>query len=71
MKFYITFGQIHTHSINGITIDKDCIVEIECDNYDAARERAFDLFGKKFSFIRVTDDIQRSLHFFPRGIIKL
>ena len=26
MKFYISFGQVHVHSVNGKTFDKDCLV---------------------------------------------
>jgi len=32
-KFYVTMGQVHTHSINGKTIDKDCVVEIQAEKY--------------------------------------
>ena len=44
-KFYVTFGQVHTHSVNGKTFDKDSVAEIEAPNEREARDKAFDLFG--------------------------
>ncbi len=70
-KYYITFGQIHTHSINGITFDKDIVAEITADTYEEARKKAFELFGNKFAFIRQTNDLETLLQWFPRGIIKI
>ena len=29
---YFSFGQTHTHSFNGHTLDKDCIVKITAEN---------------------------------------
>lgn len=69
MKIYISFGQTHTHSINGKTFDKDCLAAIEAPNHDEGRKIAFELFGPKFSFSHEkVDDI---LHYFPRGIIEV
>lgn len=67
MKFYVSFGQTHVHSMNGVTIDKDCVVEIEAGTYNRAREAALSMFGVKFS--RVYSDPE--LAFFTRGIIRL
>lgn len=46
MKAYFTFGQCHTHSYNGMTLDKDCVVEITADD---PREVMHELFGVKWS----------------------
>ncbi|MCP4180984.1 MAG: hypothetical protein GY756_24740 [bacterium] len=72
MKVYITFGQIHVHSINGKTLDKDCVAAIECNDYSDGREKAFEYFGGVFhncySEKKFNDDI---LSYFPRGVIEI
>ena len=68
MKFYITFGQIHTHSINGKTFDKDCIAEITAKNRDEAHGKAMKIFNRVFhNCLKEIPD----MNFFPRGIIKI
>ena len=69
MKFYITLGQKHTHSINGKTFDKDTVALIECSNIQIAEETAFNYFGAEFSRVLPEDKIDLSLY--PKGIIKL
>lgn len=68
MKYYISFGQVHVHSINRKTIDKDCLVELEAGSHMEARVKAMDLFKGKFhrSFEKLPD-----MKFFLRGVIKL
>ncbi len=68
MILYISFGQIHVHSINGKTLDKDCIAAIKCDNYEEGRAKAFEWFEGKFAFdyLEMSDE---TLSYFPRGII--
>ena len=68
MKYYISMGQIHTHSIEGKTIDKDCIVEIEAEGRTAAQEMAYKMFGREYSFVY---NERPNMVFFPRGIIQL
>lgn len=67
-KFYFTFGQIHTHSVNGVTFDKDIVVEISALSYDNAREIMVAIFGLKWAF---QYDKKPDMSFFPRGIYKL
>ena len=67
MKVYVTFGQAHTHSIGGRTIDRDCVVVIDCDNYAEGRAKAFELFGKKFAFC-YPDDNSVDMRYYPRGL---
>ena len=68
MKVYVTFGQKHAHRITNATLDKDCVLEINCDSHEDAREIAFDLFdGKFFS----TYEKKPDMDYFPRGIIVL
>jgi len=66
-KFYISFGQIHVHSVNGKTFDKDSLAEIEAETHGEARDIAFSLFGDKF-FTSYTEK-SLNLEYFPRGII--
>ena len=68
MKTYFTFGQIHTHSINGQTLDKDWVVEIETKTREEAREKMFELFGRKWA---IQYSKKPTMSFFPKGIIKL
>ncbi len=67
MKFYISFGQIHTHLINGMTIDKDCLVGLEAEDHMHAHMQAMDMFGPKFCFVYSK---QPDMKFFPRGVIE-
>lgn len=64
-KAYFTFGQTHVHSVNGITFDKDCVVEIEAED---PRAKMLETFGPKWGF---EYDEPPDLRHFPRGIIKL
>ena len=72
MKTYVTFGQIHTHSVNGITFDKDCVAVIEADTASAGRDKAFSLFGRKFC-TTYTDAtyVESIMKHFPRGYIEV
>ena len=64
-KTYITFGQVHVHSINGKTFDKDCVAEV-----DLPEKEAREIFHPKFCF-SYTDLSKLDMSFFPRGIIQL
>lgn len=69
-KYYFTFGQIHTHSYNGKTLDKDCVVEISADSSNEAREKMFGLFGQKWGL--QYDSLEKlHLEFYPKGITKI
>lgn len=71
MKTYITFGQVHTHSINGITLDKDCVAAIEHSEDDDGHEIAMKMFDGKFCFTYPNNIREDILHYFPRGIIEI
>lgn len=70
MKVYISFGQIHVHSVNRKTFDKDSIAVIECKDYEEGRKKAFEYFDDKFHNCwneeEFTDEL---LSYFPRGLI--
>jgi len=70
-KFYITFGQIHVHSVNGKTFDKDSLCEIEAESHREAHDRAMDVFNGIFHECVDEEKLEKYLPYFPRGIIKL
>tara|TARA_R110000744_G_C19371578_1_gene562724 strand:- start:22632 stop:22853 length:222 start_codon:yes stop_codon:yes gene_type:complete len=72
MKTYVTFGQAHTHSINGKTLNKDTVAVIESESAEAGREMAFDLFCDKFCFEYPEEHWDDSkMHYFPKGYVKV
>jgi hypothetical protein len=68
-KYWISFGQTHTHSVNGKTLDKDCLLEIEAENEEAARNQVIALIGLKWA--NIYEELEGNLEYFPRGVIKL
>ena len=66
--FYVTLGQSHIHSVGGKTFDKDCVATIDADNYEDARNKVFEIFGKKFCFVY---EEKPNMSFYPRGLMKL
>ena len=73
MKTYITFGQIHVHSVSGRTFDKDCIAVIEAPTKEEGRAKAFEIFNGVFhrSFAGDEFDHDKMMPFFPRGLIEV
>jgi len=69
MLMYISFGQQHTHRVNGITFDCDSLALIKCADHAEGRERAFELFGPKFMTDYREEDLDRIIEHFPRGVI--
>lgn len=63
--YYLTFGQDHTHRINGTTWDCDVVCAIKADSYEEMRRIAFENFGPKFA---TTYTEKPEMEFFPRGI---
>ena len=72
MKTFVTFGQVHTHSINGKTLDKNCVAVINHNLPSEGRKKAFEFFGNKFCFEypENTFDLD-SMKYFPRGFIEI
>ena len=69
-KYYFTFGQNHTHRVNGIAWDCDSVCCIEAEDSKQARQKMFDNFGLVWAF--QYDDIEKvKIEYFPRGIINL
>lgn len=67
-KFYVSFGQIHTHIMGDQMFDRDCIAEIRSESREEAHEKAFELFGYRWSMLY--DNIP-DMSYFPRGIIEI
>ncbi len=71
-KTYVTFGSDHTHSVNGKTLDKDCVAVINCDDAEQGREMAFEFFGRKFCFEYPEEHFDHSnMHYYRRGFIEV
>ena len=71
MKTYVTFGQDHTHRVNGKTFDCDCVAVINHAD-DNGRELAFEIFGRQFCFEYSEERFNHSsMHYYPRGLIEV
>lgn len=68
MKWYITFGQKHTHSVGGKTFDKDCVAVIEDTTPERCDRMALSVFKGEFHghSARVPD-----MSYYPRGFIEV
>lgn len=70
-KFYITFGQVHVHSVNGKTFDKNCLAELESETKWEAHKTAMDIFNKMFHQVLSEGELKDALPYYPRGVIKV
>ena len=70
-KFYITFGQIHAHSIAGKTYDRNCLAELEAETPEEAHKTAMRIFNGKFHNCHPESKLAEVLPYFPRGVIKV
>ena len=67
-KYYFTFGQAHTHLVNKVFYDKDCVIEIEAETSEEARARMIEVFGIKWAFqYHKLPEMQ----LFPKGTYKI
>lgn len=72
MRTYVTFGQIHAHSIGGKTFDKDCVAVVYHNKPDEGRTMANSFFGQKFSTSYSQEQYEKvpdMMKFYPRGQI--
>jgi hypothetical protein len=67
-EYYISFGQIHRHKVNGYFLDANCLALIRADSHVEARDKAFHYFGSLF-FTSYETLEKLNLAYFPRGII--
>lgn len=71
-KHYVTFGQIHTHRVNGKTLDCNSVASYEAKDYSEGRTKAFEYFGDKFFTDYHDEEFNKEdLQYFPRGIINI
>lgn len=71
-KLMITFGQNHTHRINGKTLDCDCVGVITADTHEEADRLAFEWFDGKFhQHVPDTHWDDDSMKYYPRGYVEI
>ena len=72
-KYLVSFGQSHTHRINGKTFDCDTLMELEDKDYESAYQHAFDLTEGKFGTLYENEkrNDPKFISLFPKGIIPL
>lgn len=68
MKAYISFGQEHTHRINGQTYDCDSLMEVEGPDEFAIR-LALNRTIKRWCGLYYEKDMHMFPKYFPRGVI--
>ena len=68
-KYYITFGQIHTYSVKGITFNKDCLAEITGETCNEAHTKAMKIFNGKFHNCHTEDKLEEIIKYFPNIFI--
>jgi hypothetical protein len=66
VKYYVSFGQRYAREPHPAipSIHPDGLLEIEADNYDDARGKAFVAIGIAWSYLYS----QPSIWYFPRGV---
>jgi hypothetical protein len=62
---YFTLGQMHTHSFNGYTLDKDCVIKITDEE---PRNVMMKFFGTVWAFEYFN---KPKMEYFPRGVYNL
>lgn len=70
-RFYITFGQQHICKHGDKIIDNNCVGVIKAESYKRMREIAFEMFGENFATTYTEIEINKVMHYFPRGLIEL
>lgn len=49
-KHYVTFGQGQAHHVGGQVFHPNVVARFDADNSEQGRDKAFELFGRKFCF---------------------
>lgn len=68
--FFFTFGQAHRHVIDGLTLDKDVVLQVYADDYNAARQTVTRLVGVEWS-MQYEDIKDVGIEHYPRGVATL
>ena len=70
LDWYFTFGTSHVHEVDGVTLDADVVLKIH-DTFHGARERIFDAIGPKWCMQYEKHQIEKNMHYYPRGIVEV
>lgn len=69
-RTFVTFGMNHHHLIGRHVINGDTVAVLDCESAQAGRERAFELFGPKFSMeYHEGEWNETQIKFFPKGYV--
>jgi len=69
---YVTFGQVHKHTIGDAIFDKDCVATISCKNASEGRQLTADAFGDKFfTTYHESEFDMDSMKYYPRGFLEV
>jgi hypothetical protein len=70
MLTFVTFGQVHAHSINGKTLDKDCVAVFGRMSEADVRALLHDSYNNEYAqtFNHTNWDVNL-LKYFPRGYV--
>lgn len=72
MKTFITFGQIHTHVVNGKTLDKDTVAVLEVPDFAHAVVLINLYFGTNYCFSYPEERWDEAqMKYFPKGYVYL
>ena len=66
-NWWFTLGQNHIHVIDGVKVDRDTVLQIK-GTFGGARDKMFDLCGRKWSTQYEADRKHLNLDLFPNGI---
>lgn len=69
---YVTFGQDHVHKIGDKILYKNVVARFQANTPSEGREKAFELFGPKFSFEYHDQKWnEENMKYFPDGYVDL
>lgn len=70
-RAFITFGQTHTHSVSGQTIDKDTVVVIQAETEQKAVDICEETFGRVYCGFYYEDswNEEENLPYYPKGYV--
>ncbi len=70
-RYYVTFGQAHTHRINGNTVDCDTALAVDAETYAEARRKVVDAIGPVWAFMYGPEDNFDVAKWCPKGVVVL
>ncbi len=72
-RIYITFGQSHTHRVNGKTFDCDCVAIFNASGEKEGRDLAWEYFGSAWCTSYTEEQFKKHdlAEYFSRGEIEV